>query len=415
MPTREDATAVGPGPRVAIVGAGIGGLAAAVALRRAGVEVSVYEQAPRLREAGVGMHLGPNGTRVLRGWGLEEPLRRTAVRAEALELRDGHAGRLIARAPMGDAWEEEYGAPHLTVARPALHALLAARLPDGVVRLGARLVAFHDTPGGAGDAPVRLCFADGTTAEAELLVGADGVHSVVRRSVAPGERPVFAGSCALRGTVPSDALPHLAPDTLHVWAGRDARLLCCPIDAGRSFTFVAVVPESRPERESWDAAGDLATLRRVFADWSGEARAVVTAAAATGAPVGRWSLNDREPLARWGRGRFTLLGDAAHPMLPHHGQGVGQALEDAVALAHCVAGSAPGEGPAALRRYERVRRPHTARVQRGARGGGSQRMGGTGGGGGGVSRVMADVSWIHRYDVTAALREPERHDLPETV
>jgi salicylate hydroxylase len=374
-------------PRVAVVGAGMGGLAAADSLLRAGVTVDVYEQTPELREVGVGMHLGPNGSRILSRLGLEEALRAIAVRPEALEVR-AQDGRLLTRQPMGDTWEKEYGAPHLTVLRSDLHALLADRVPSERIHLGAHLVSFD-----AEGEEVRLRFADGREAVADLLVGADGVHSVVRRAVAGQERPVFSGASALRGLVPAAQVRGLAPDIMYMWVGRAARLLVVPVDAGRRFSYVAVLPDTAPTEESWSATGGADTLAAAFDGWHDDVTALVRAA---GTP-GRWALYDREPLPHWGRGPLTLIGDAAHPMLPHHGQGAGQALEDAVALAHFLDGT-----PQGLRRYEEFRRPHTTRVQLGTRGGGSQKVRPAGGG---LDQVVEDVSWVHHYDVAAALVE----------
>jgi salicylate hydroxylase len=378
-------------PRVAVVGAGIAGLAVAGALHRAGkAVVEIYEQAPRLGEAGVGMHLGPNGSRILRRWGVEEALDRVAVRPGALEVR-GRDGRLLAHRPMGETWEKEYGAPHLTLLRADLHALLADRVPAGCVHPGARLLSFDADGDG-----VRLRFADGREASADLLVGADGVHSVVRRAVAGEERPVFSGTSALRGVVPAARVPDLDPGTMYMWVGQDVRLLVAPVDAGRSLTYVAVLPDAAAD-ESWSALGEHHALATAFDGWHDSVAALVRAAG----PPGRWTLYDRQPLPRWGHGRITLAGDAAHPMLPHHGQGAGQALEDAIALAHFLDGT-----PEGLRRYEEFRRPHTARVQIGARGGGSHRVGpGAGGAGGGLDQVVQDVSWVHHYDVENVLTE----------
>jgi salicylate hydroxylase len=375
--------------RVAVVGAGIGGLAAAGALLRAGLRVDVYEQETRLREEGVGMHLGPNATRILFRLGLEEALRSVAVRPEALEVRT-QDGRLLTRRPMGDTWEKEYGAPHLTVLRGDLHALLADRVPSAAVHLGAHLVACDSADDG-----VRLRFADGRETSADLLVGADGAHSAVRRTVAGAEHVVLSGASALRGLVPAAQVPGLAPDTMYMWVGREVRLLVVPVDAGRQFTYVALLPATDvPAEESWTGRGDPARLAAALDGWHEDVTALVRA---SGTP-GRWTLYDREPLPRWGHGRLTLLGDAAHPMLPHHGQGAGQALEDAVALAHFLDGT-----PESLRRYEEFRRPHTTRVQLGARGGGSQKV--QAGAPDGLRQVVEDTSWIHHYDVEAALVE----------
>ncbi|MGP3948705.1 FAD-dependent monooxygenase [Streptomyces sp. 7N604] len=376
-------------PHVAVVGAGIGGLAVAITLLRKGVAFDVYEQAPELTEMGVGMHLGPNGTRVLRRWGLEPLLRPAAVRPETLEVR-GQDGQLFVHRLMGDVWEQEYGAPHLTVLRSELHAVLGAQVPRDRLHLGARLVSFD-----AGGDSVQLRFADGRAAGADLLVGADGVHSVVRRAVAGEENPVFSGASALRGVIDAEQVPGLAPDSMYMWVGPDARLLCVPVEAGRRFTYVAVLPDRCPSEESWSETGERQALTLAFADWHDDVQAIVRAADTPG----RWALYDREPLTRWGHGRSTLLGDAAHPMLPHHGQGAGQAVEDAVALAHFLDGT-----PEGLRRYEDFRRPHVTRVQLGSRDGGSLRVKPTDGtADGGLDQLVEDVSWIHRYDVEAAL------------
>lgn len=421
--------------RVAVVGAGIGGLAAAAALAREGLCADVYEQSPVLREAGVGLHLGSNGSRVLRRWGLGPRLDAAAVRPGALEIRDWSDGTTRVRQPMGGAWAEEYGAPYYTVNRSDLHRMIADQVPPGRVHLDRRLTGYREEPGG-----VVLEFSGGATVRADVLVGADGVHSVVRRAVAGPDTPVFSGNGAFRGLVPADRLPGLPPATMFVWAGPTARLLCYPVAAGRLLTFVAITgAEEGRARESWSAPGDPAGLAAVFDGWNPDVRAVVGAVEDTR----HWALYDREPLARWGRGRVTLLGDAAHPMLPHHGQGASQAVEDAVVLAHFLARHAAAGAPGgargvagALERYESLRRPHTTRVQLGSRGGGTLRMRPSGapepdgprgagapgpdgqpqpvpagapgpdrarGAGGGLSALVGDVSWIQRHDVAGEL------------
>ncbi|MGA5129475.1 FAD-dependent monooxygenase [Streptomyces olivoreticuli] len=402
----------GKGPRIAVVGAGLGGLAAAAAMRRRGLDVTVYERADRLREDGVGMHLGPNGTRLLRRLGLDGFLAEHAVRPEALEVRAFTDGRVLTRQEMGAAWEEEFGAPYLTAHRGELHRALAGLLPDEVVRTGKELVAHEETADG-----VRLEFADGDVAHADVLIGADGVHSLVRRSVAGGENPVFSGNSAFRGLVDADAVPALSPDLMYMFAGPAARLLCYPVSGGRQFTYVAVVPDPDWTEESWTSAGRREDLAAALAGWTPEALSV----AAGAGEVRRWALYDREPLEHWSTARTTLLGDAAHPMLPHHGQGANQAFEDGMALALCLAEAEPGRAgvAAALRRYEDSRRPHTAKVQLGSRDSGSLRLGGgrpqqggapgaAGSAGdsgtpGALSRMVQDVGWIQRHDAEAAL------------
>jgi salicylate hydroxylase len=383
--------------RVAVTGAGIGGLAAAGTLSARGIEVDVYEQAPVLREVGVGLHLGSNGTRLLQRLGLAGQLRELAAQPAAMEVRNWRDGSVLARQPMGASWEAEYGAPYYTVHRADLHQMLSGRLPPGRLHLGRRLAGFAEDDDG-----VRLRFADGSADAADVLVGADGIHSVVRAAIAPGGDPVFSGNSAFRALVPADALPRPLADTILLWPGPDARLLCYPVRGGHMVTFVAVIADPNWTTESWSTHDDLADVAAVFAGWEPTVRHVTAAVS----EAGRWALYDREPLERWSTGRATLLGDAAHPMLPHHGQGANQAIEDAVALAGCLAavpGITAGE---ALRRYEGIRRPHATRVQLGSRGNGSLRLRpGDSGQPGTVQSMVEDVSWIQRYDVERDLTD----------
>jgi salicylate hydroxylase len=380
--------------RVAIVGAGIGGLAAACALSGAGLRIDVYEQAPQLREVGAGLHLGPNGSRILIEWGLADRLRAAAVRTVALSVRDWRTGAVIGTQPMGDGWESEFGAPYYTLHRAALHRILADRIAPESIHLGRRLVGFVD-----GEDAVRLRFADGGSAEADVLVGADGIHSPVRSAIAGADAPVFSGTGAMRGVVPVESLDGLPTGTILLWVGPQARLLCYPAGAGQ-MTFVAVLPETGRNPESWSAPGNPARLAEVFAGWCPDVRRVVGAVR----EAYHWALYDREPLTAWSSGRVTLLGDAAHPMLPHHGQGANQAIEDAAVLAASLDPlredrATPGRVAACLHRYESIRRPHTTRVQLGSRGGGSMKMRPSTS----APSLVEDVAWIYRYDVRAEL------------
>lgn len=347
---------------IAVIGAGIGGLAAAASLHRRGIDVHVYERGRTLREQGVGMHMGPNGTRLLARMGLGEELAERAVRPEALEVRAFHDGSTVMRQEMGADWEERFGAPYLTVHRGDLHRMLASLLPAARVHTGRELVGYEEGVKG-----VTLHFADGTVTRASALIGADGVHSLVRRWTAGPEKPVYSGNSALRGLVDAADLPDLDPRQMYMFAGPAGRVLLYPVSGGRQFTYVAVAPAPEGLDESWTSAATAADLDAALTGWAPQVRAL---AGATG-EVRRWALYDREPLERWSTARTTLLGDAAHPMLPHHGQGANQAIEDGVALAVCLEEAAPGAAgiAAALRRYETTRRPHTTRVQLGSRDG----------------------------------------------
>lgn len=346
--------------RIAIAGAGLGGLTAAAALHHKGLDAHVHERATTLREQGVGMHLGPNATRLLHRLGLGPQLQQCAVRPEALEIRAFHNGATLTRQDMGQTWQDRYGAPYCTVRRGDLHRILASRVPADRIHTGKELVRHEETPHG-----VLLHFADRTTAHADVLIGADGIHSALRAAAAPADTPRYSGDSALRGTVDTTALPGLDPALMYMYAGPAARLLLYPIDAGRRFTYVVVTPTPEGAPESWTSTGDRTDLETALTGFDPAVRALTAAAH----DVRRWALYDRAPLERWSTPRTTLLGDAAHPMLPYHGQGANQAIEDAVTLAVCLKEAAPGPAgtAAALNRYEQARRPHTTRVQLGSR------------------------------------------------
>jgi salicylate hydroxylase len=398
-----------PAVRVAIIGAGIGGLAAATALSRHGFRVDIYEQAGELREVGVGLHLGCNGSRILNRWGLADRIRDVAVRPVSLEVRDWCQGRVVSQLPMGDSWEKEFGSPYYTIHRADLHRILADQIQDVGLHLDHRLVSFDDEA-----EAVRLEFAGGRTAEADVLVGADGIHSPTRLALTGPDAPVFSGTSAFRGLVPTDRLPGLPSGTMFIWAGPQTRLLCYPVSRGRFMTFVALVADQAWDLESWTSPGDPADLSAAFAGWHSDVIAIIGAVTETR----RWALYDRDPLPRWSVGRATLLGDAAHPMLPHHGQGASQAIEDAVALAHCLGAQQAGPGSRGpgpnrwitdgLRHYESVRLSHTARVQRGSRGGGSLRLDPAGAEGGTLPNLVDDAAWVQRYDVAEDLADRDR-------
>lgn len=385
---------------VAVVGAGIGGLTAAIALRRLGIGVDVYEQAPALGEIGAGIHLAPNGSRLLARLGLGEQLHAAAVQPEAMEVRAFDTGAVLMRQPMGKEWADRFDGPHYTLHRADLHALLAAQVPAAHIHLGHRAVAVTEDVDG-----VTIDFADGAARRADVVVGADGAHSVLRRALAGAERPVFSGSAAIRAVVPAGDVAGLPTNTLLTWAGPAGRLLAHPVRGTQAWAFVAVVPDEGASGDSWSRPADLAALRAAFAGAEPAARTLVEAAT----EAGHWSLYDREPLPRWSTARTTLLGDAAHPMLPHHGQGASQAVEDAVALAACLAGRGDGADAlvAALARYENLRLAHTSRVREGSLGGGSERLSAPKSAPdaprGGMQQLVLDVASVQSYDVEADL------------
>jgi salicylate hydroxylase len=340
--------------KIAVIGGGIGGLSAAVALRRAGFAVDVYEQAPELTEIGGGINMGPNAARILYRLGLGEGLDREGVRPVGSHQRRWQDGRTLQRAALNPLCEQLYGAPHLTIHRADLLAVIAAGFPPERVHLGHRLVGLADRGDGA-----EAWFENGARIEADVLVGADGVHSAVRAALFGEEEPRFAGCVAYRGLVP---VGHIADLDLELgsqsWVGPGAHLVHYFVSRGRLLNFVGWTEHDAWNREDWT---DRATIERAlaaFAGWHPQVRRIIAAAETCFI----WALFDRDPLQHWSVGHATLLGDACHPMYPFMGQGAAQAIEDGAALAACLAAGAD-DPAAALRHYERLRLPRVTRLQ----------------------------------------------------
>jgi salicylate hydroxylase len=342
-------------PSVAIVGGGIGGLFAANALIAHGIRVSIYEQAPTLGEIGAGVYVTPNAVRHLERVGLGPAVERWGARVGAGSSYFRHDGAPIAPVQVTDAsgWNACFG-----MHRADFVELLAGNLPAGIVHTGHRAVGFEQDAGLA-----RVRFANGAIAEADVVVGADGIHSELRPHVFPPSKPVFHGTISYRGLIARERLPDWPMDRWQMWAGPSKHFLIFPVRHGTMVNYVGFVPTDEQMKESWSAPGDPAALRREFEGWDpriGEALEQVD-------KTFRWALYDREPLPGWTKGRLTLLGDAAHPMLPHLGQGANQSIEDGMALATILAQADTSAIPAALLAYERLRRERVAAVQLGAR------------------------------------------------
>ncbi|GAA1881051.1 FAD-dependent monooxygenase [Asanoa iriomotensis] len=347
-----------PQLRVAVVGAGIAGLVLAAALRRAGIDCHVYEQAPHLTEVGAGVQLAPNATRLLHRLGLRDRLRAVAVAPGAIEMRRFDDATLLQRTPLGDVCHRRFGAPYYTVHRADLQAGLLSVVAADRVHLGARLVAV--TQGGD---EARLHLADGATVAADLVVGADGIHSVVREQIVT-DAPRYSGQTIYRGLVPAHRVPFLLADpAVRLWFGPDKHVVSYPVSAGRQVSFGATVPAADWREESWTARGDPAALAAAYAGWHPDVTRLIAAADR----VSRWALHDRDGINRLGAGRVVVIGDAAHPMLPFQAQGANQAVEDAVVLARCLAEAGPAGLAAAVRRYEEVRLPRVTELQRRSR------------------------------------------------
>jgi salicylate hydroxylase len=341
--------------RVAIVGGGIGGLFAAKALVARGVEVSVYEQAVAIGEIGAGVFLTPNSVRQLQRVGLEPEVEQWGARVGPNSRYFRHDGAPIAPVQVTDSsgWNATFG-----MHRADLVDMLADALPADMVRTGHRCTGFEQDSQSA-----RVSFANGASVEADIVIAADGIHSELRRFVFASSQPTFSGSVAYRGLVPHERVPDWPTDRWQMWLGKGRHFLVFPVRAGRLLNYVGFVPTDEEMKESWSAPGDPEILRREFAGWDPRIDQVLSNVQTTF----RWALYDREPLPVWTRDRLSLLGDAAHPMLPHLGQGANQSIEDGMALATILAGADKTTAPRALLAYEQLRRERVAQVQRGAR------------------------------------------------
>ena len=340
---------------IIVVGGGIGGLFAANALIAHGFNVRVYEQAPALGEIGAGVFLTPNSVRQLQRVGFGPSVEARGARVGTGSHYFRHDGAPIAPVQVTDSsgWNATFG-----MHRADLVEMLAAALPPGVVHTGYRGVGFEQ----AGEV-ARVSFANGAVAVGDIVIAADGIHSELRHYAAPPSRPVFHGSVAYRGVLAHQLVPHWPTDRWLMWLGKAKHFLTFPVRSGELINYVGFVPADAEMKESWSAPGDPDILRREFDGWDPRIGTLLGQVQKTF----RWALYDREPLPAWTKGRLTLLGDAAHPMLPHLGQGANQSIEDGMALATILARADPANVPAALLAYERLRRERVAAVQRGAR------------------------------------------------
>ena len=344
--------------RVAIVGGGLGGLAAAAFLHQAGVPAVVYEQARELREVGAGIMVPPNAARMLRRLGVLGAFSERAVQLDiGWEFRRWLDGTVLSAQDLTAESARLYGEHTYTVHRADLLDAIKRAVPASAVRLGKRLDRFS-----VSEAGVCLGFADGERAEADVLVGADGIHSVIRAALTEPAPPTHSGMCAFRALVPAAAAPAFARRPAQaVWLGPGRHVVHYPVSGGELVNLVAIAPAGGYVTESWTATATVAEFLAEFEGWDGRLTGLIGAANTPG----RWALLIRQPLPRWTWGPVTLLGDAAHPMLPFLGQGAAQAFEDAAMLARCLASGQ--ENPAlALRRYESARIDRASRVQRGS-------------------------------------------------
>jgi salicylate hydroxylase len=341
--------------RAAIVGGGIGGLSAANALIRRGIAVTVFEQAPALGEVGAGVFIFPNSLRQLTRMGFAKALAAvgaTVGPGSRYCRKDGTVvGPILTTDSSG--WNGMYG-----MHRADLLNALAAGLPPGMVRTGHRCASFTQDGSGA-----TVSFSNGETAQADVVIAADGIHSALQRFVVTPKPPEYSGMRAYRGLVARDRLARWQDQTHQVWMGEGKHFMVFPVRAGTLLNYVGFVPTDNETVESWSAVGDRDALAASFAGWDPQIATLLDKVES----CFWWGLYDRRPLERWTNGRLALLGDAAHAMLPHLGQGANQAIEDGVALAVLLEGTTSAGVPEILGVYERFRRVRTDVVQAEAR------------------------------------------------
>jgi salicylate hydroxylase len=340
---------------IAIIGGGIGGLAAAAFLHRAGLTATVYEQAARLGEVGAGVVVAPNAVRLLRALGVLDAFEERAVPLETgWEFRRWQDGTVLSAEDLATKCERLYGERTYTAHRADLLDAIRRAVPAASLRLGRRCVAL-----GQDGSRHTLTFSGGERVEADVVIGADGIHSMVRAALTAPVPPTYSGLCAFRALVPAGQAPAFARRPAQtLWVGPGHHLVHYPVSAGELVNLVAFAPAGDYTTESWTATAPIEELLAEFAGWDERLVGLIRAA---GTP-GRWALLDRAPLTRWTAGTVTLLGDAAHPMFPFFAQGAAQAIEDGSVIARCLAAD-PADPAAALRRYESLRIPRTTRLQ----------------------------------------------------
>lgn len=368
---------------IGIVGGGVGGMAAAIALRKLGHEVVVFEQASRYSRIGADINLTPNAVKVCDGLGIGQALREKGAQPTHRISRTWDTGEETSRLPMSAEAERTYGAPQITIHRADLLEALTGQLPADALRLQKRVVAAGERERGA-----FVRFADGGEQDFDAVVGADGIHSVVRAALFGEDKPEFTGLVSFRATVQRGKLAGVANiDAFTKWWGPDpaTQIVTFPLNRGREQFIFATTAQDSWREESWTLPGDVRELRRIYRDFHPEACALLDACT----EVTKSALYVREPMARWSRGAITLLGDACHPMVPFMAQGACMALEDAVLLSRALEGVTAAGVAQALERYENSRKERTARVQRGSRGNEWLKQGG-------------NADWVYGYDAWRA-------------
>lgn len=364
--------------KIGINGGGIGGLCAAIALRKAGHEVTVFEQAERFGRVGADINLTPNAVRALDGLGVGDTLRETAARPVARISRMWDTGAETSRLAMSDEAERQYGAPQLTMHRADVMSALEQALLPGELQLGKKTIAIAQDADGA-----SITLADGSTHRFDIVIGADGIHSGVRKFLLGDDHPVFTGIVSYRAVVPATKLSGQDLGAFVKWWGptSDLQIVTFPLNRGKDVFIFATTGQKDWTHESWTTPGDPNALRAAYADFHPEARALLAACDEVLASA----LYIREPLDCWTKGRIAIMGDACHPMMPFMAQGAGMAIEDAVVLSRALTGVTTDTISTALQTFANARQERTAKIQIGSRGNEWLKAGG-------------NADWVYAYN-----------------
>ena len=379
MPTQQ---------KIAIVGAGLGGAAAATLLQKAGFQVDVYEQAPAFSRIGAGIHMGPNIMKIFRRMGIEQQLSEMGSHPDFWFSRDGASGDYLSRIPLGEFARKEYGAAYITVHRGDLHALQMSTIAPGTTHFNKCLTRLEET-----DTHVNLFFSDGTRTQADIVIGADGINSKIREELLGAEKPLYSGWVAHRALIRSEDLTryNLNFENCVKWWSEDRHMMVYHTTAKRDeYYYVTGVPHA-----AWDFQGNFVDSSReeMFDAFQGY-NPTVQALIHSSESVTKWPLLNRNPLPLWSRGRLVLLGDACHPMKPHMAQGAGMAIEDAAMLTRCLEETGLSDYRTAFNLYEANRKDRASRVQA-------------------VSnantwlRTREDPAWVYGYDIYSHALESE--------
>lgn len=379
MPTQQ---------KIAIVGAGLGGAAAATLLQKAGFKVDVYEQAPAFSRIGAGIHMGPNIMKIFRRMGIEQQLSEMGSHPDFWFSRDGATGDYLSRIPLGEFARKEYGAAYITVHRGDLHALQMSTIAPGTTHFNKCLTRLEET-----DTHVNLYFSDGTSTQADIVIGADGINSKIREELLGAEKPLYSGWVAHRALIRSEELTryNLNFENCVKWWSEDRHMMVYHTTAKRDeYYYVTGVPHA-----AWDFQGNFVDSSReeMFDAFEGY-NPTVQALIESSESVTKWPLLNRNPLPLWSRGRLVLLGDACHPMKPHMAQGAGMAIEDAAMLTRCLQETGLSDYRTAFDLYEANRKNRASRVQA-------------------VSnantwlRTQEDPAWVYGYDIYSHALESE--------